>query len=183
MLEDGGQANYNIAMSELCQQVYDTSAHCHRHYRSFSKQNLSKIQNAESLLTCDFIDNVVMGNYDELGFVNLKSSWNYRNQNNDPEWVRDNINAAQLMESARAVSPLQIFFLIFSILACSILAAWSKTLHSSLTKNEPWAPHRGWNQSNTFCRQEPRQAKGINPTDSGIGASRVRSDDSAYYLT
>jgi len=196
MLEDnGGQVNYNIdddqlnynsGMSNLCQQLYETSAHCHRRYSSFSKKNLSKLQYQEEQLNCDFIDSVVVGNYDEMGYVNLKSDWNYRNPNNDPEWVRDNMNAAQFMQSARTVSPLQIFFLIFSILACGILTVWSKTLHTSLTKNGPWAPQRGLSASNVLRqepRQAPRQSPEINPTDSGIGASRVRSDNSAYYLT
>ena len=170
-------------MSDVCQQVYDTSAHCHRHYKSFSKKDLSKLQYQEQQLACGFIDSVVMGNYDEMGYVNLKSNWNYQNENNDPEWVRDNMSAASMMQSARVVSPLQIFFLIFSILACGTLVVWSKTLHTSLTKKEPWAPRREWSARNVFRRPEPQQQPGINPSDSGIGASRVRSDHSAYYLS
>ena len=77
------------------------------------------------------------------------------------------------------VSPLQVFFLIFSILAYCILAAWSKTLHTSLTKKEPWVPRRAWNAKNVFRRQD----LGISPSDSAIGASRVRSNDTSYYVS
>ena len=45
-------------------------------------------------------------------------------------------------------------------------------------KKEPWAPRRAWNAKNVFRRQD----LGISPSDSGIGARRVRSDATSYYL-
>ena len=84
------------------------------------------------------------------------------------------------------VSPLQIFFLVFSILACIILAVWSKSLHSSLTKREPWTPRygKGWTMKSIFPKK--KHPLEIDPTESGIGASRVRSDatvGNSYYMT
>jgi len=50
------------------------SARCDKHYRSYSNRSRQS-QYAEAVaqedLTCDFIDSVVMGNYNEMGFVNL----------------------------------------------------------------------------------------------------------------
>ena len=167
-------------MSELCEMVYETSAHCNKNFKSFRKGQLSARQWKEMQLSCSFIDSIEMGNYDEFGYVNLKENWNYRNPENQPEWVRDNKYANEFDQVSRDVSPLQVFFLIFSILACVILAAWSKSLHSSLTKKETWAPGREWKFKNFFHRQS---APSIAPANSGIEASRVRSDATSYYVS
>ncbi len=163
-------------MGQLCEKVYETSAHCHKNYRSFRKGQLSARQWEEMKLSCSFIDSIVMGNYDEMGYVNL-------NINGDtPEWLRDNMYASNMYNNVVSdVSPLQVFLLVFALLACAILAVWSKTLHSSLTKREPWTPRRQWTVKNVFRRNQ--EAPELAPANSGIEASRVRSDGTSYYVT
>lgn len=130
-------------------------------------------------LSCAYIESIVMGNYDEMGYVNLQNNWDGEST---PQWVHDNMYANEFSHAVTDVSPLQVFFLLFTILACIILAVWSKTLHSSLTKKELWSPRRHWNaRSNIFRRQDKHS--GISPADSGIEASRVRSDGTSYYVS
>ena len=163
-------------MGQLCSKVYETSAHCHRNYRSFRKGQLTERQWDEMKLSCSFIDSIVMGNYDEMGYVNLNSN------GTTPEWLRDNKYAQDMYNNVVSdVSALQVFLLVFALLACAILAMWSKTLHSSLTKREPWAPGRKWSVKNVFCRNQ--ESPELAPVESGIGASRVRSDGTSYYVT
>ncbi|KAL9181258.1 hypothetical protein ACHAXT_010063 [Thalassiosira profunda] len=171
-------------ISELCQAVYESSARCDRHFRSFSRGDLSQEQWKEMQLSCAFIESIDIGNYDELGYVNLKHYWNFQGEN-APEWARDNMQLQEAGQSVADVSPLQIFGLVFAILACIVLASWSKTLHTSLRKGPAtekgvsWAPGRPsrW----TFFQRS--SAPGVAPSDSGIGATRVRSENSAYYLS
>lgn len=136
------------------------------------------------MLSCSFIDSIAMDNYDEFGYVNLKNDGN-------GIWLRDNKYGSDMSNIVSDVSPLQVFFLIFTILACIILAIWSKTLHSSLTKKEPWSPkneswtpRRQWNMKKAFFGRSKQPE--ITPVDSGIAASRVRSDattGTSYYMT
>lgn len=175
-------------MGELCGRMYENSARCHQNYKSFRKGLLSAEQWNVMQLSCSYIDSIESGNYDEFGYSN---NWNYENQ---PEWVRDNKLAQSAGKAVSRVSPLQVFFLLFSILACSILAVWSKTLHTSLVKGsraqapqgkESWAPGRPWTVGNLFHKKnapDKKNAPGLAASDSGIGASRVRSDAS-YYLS
>ena len=180
--DDNAETEYgDDEMSELCAMVYESSAHCHKNYADVSTSSLTKSQMKEMQLSCSFIDSVIMGNYDEMGYVNLKNNWNYDSETS-PEWLRD-VN--QYRAAVTDVSPLQIVFLVMSIIACVTLATWSKSLHTSLTrKDEPWAPRRSWNIKSAFRRRaQPSDHPGISPIDSGIGASRVRSEATAYYLS
>lgn len=168
-------------MSELCEMVYESSAHCPKNMADISSSTWSKSQMKEMQLSCSYIDSVLMGNYDEMGYVNLKNSWNFDSETS-PEWLRD-VN--QRRAAVSDVSPLQIFFLVVAILACITLATWSKSLHTSLTTSkEPWAPRRSWNLKSAFRRKSyAMDQPGISPIDSGIGASRVRSEGTSYYLS
>ena len=168
-------------MSELCEMVYESSAHCPKNMADISSSTWSKSQMKEMQLSCSYIDSVLMGNYDEMGYVNLKNSWNFDSETS-PEWLRD-VN--QRRAAVSDVSPLQIFFLVVAILACITLATWSKSLHTSLTTSkEPWAPRRSWNLKSAFRRKSyAMDQPGSSPIDSGIGASRVRSEGTSYYLS
>ena len=67
------------------------------------------------------------------------------------------------------VSPLQIVLLVASISACAILAAWSSSLHKSLTKGG--------------LKWKPRQTEEIARQDSGIVVGRSKSNHSSYYMS
>jgi len=165
---DDQDQNY---MNELCESVYEISARCNMHYNSYRKMELSESERAEMKQTCSYIDSVQGGNYDERGFLNVKGSW-LRDENSESQ--------SSSYHSAREVTPLQIFGLLATISCCTILALWSKSLHTSLTKGEEWAPgarraKRNWN---IFRKPEEVERANVERADSGIG--RVRSDDSYY---
>jgi len=186
-------------MSELCQQLYKSSAHCERNYQTFNKKYLTDAQWKNVQLSCSYMDSIVMGNYDEMGYVNFKWRWGFWGNNNykNKEGADGNtLNAATYAATSRRVSALQVFFLVFTCLSCAILGVWAKTLHTSLRKKapksltksgpEPWSPRDtgGWNMRNMIrWKRLKEQQPQLGPSDSGIGASRVRSDNSAYYLS
>lgn len=178
------EAYEEYEMSTLCAAVSVTSAQCRKNYRGFQRSELSDAEWEEMQLSCTYIESIDNSNYDEMGFVNLKNQWDL-NSENAPEWLRDNQYAQDHINAVTDVSPLQIALLVFAILACIILAVWSKSLHRSLTKRAPWSPGRRqqWGMKNPFRRAHPME---IDPTESGIGASRVRSEattGSRYYMT
>ena len=147
-------------MSDLCASVVSSSAHCNKHYQNFQRNNLSKEEWAEMKLSCGYIDTI-------------RNSYDYSLLGSAVHVVTN-------------VSPSQIFFLVLSILACIILAVWSKSLHASLTKKEPWPQRfgKGWTMKSIFPKK--KHPLEIDPTESGIGASRVRSDatvGNSYYMT
>lgn len=180
--EEQEDVDYSIdTISEVCKVMLESSARCHKHYDSFRKGSLSTEQWQEMQLSCDYIESIASNNYDEMGYVNLKSNWNSTNDDEKTEWARDNKYVSEYGGAVSDVSPLQVFFLVFAILACIILAVWSKTLHSSLVKKDQWAPGRKWAMKSVFRKGSSPE---IVPSESGIGASRVRSGgDASYYLS
>mmetsp|Transcript_11153 Transcript_11153/g.23711 ORF Transcript_11153/g.23711 Transcript_11153/m.23711 type:complete len:703 (+) Transcript_11153:199-2307(+) len=164
----------NGEINELCENIYMVTARCDKHYRSYSSK-INRAQYAEAVaqedLTCDFIDSIVMGNYNEMGEVDM-----VRNQRQNG-WTANNSYKQQKGHFAE-VSPLQIFGLIASIAAVCIFAMWSMTLHKSLSSNRgSWRPRRGMlsfassraaeadidrqNSGIMNCRDIDRQSSGI----------------------
>ncbi|KAL3816101.1 hypothetical protein ACHAXA_004526 [Cyclostephanos tholiformis] len=165
-------------MGTLCTTLYESSAHCHKNFANFDRDNISERAWRQMQLSCSYIDSVILGNYDEMGYVNLQKNWIY-NSENAPQWLR---TTEPLANSVARVSPLQYVLLICSILAFVGLAAWSKSLHSSLVKREePWSPRRSWGQQWSIFRGVDHPT--INNIDSGIGVTRVRSDGTSYYMS
>jgi len=142
--DDDDDSNKDMTeINELCQNVYKVTARCDKHYRSYSSKT-KRSKYAEALaqedLTCDFIDSIVMGNYNEMGEVDMVQGQN-QGQNG---WMANNSYGQQYGHYVTEVSPLQIFGLIASVAAVCILATWSMTLHKSLSSNRgPWRPRRG----------------------------------------
>lgn len=152
---------------ELCENLYQASARCDKHYRSWSnKAKQSKMLAAQMDFQCDFIDSVVTGNYDEMGFVVL-----------DQENITNPSFLAGLMEKtfslrttngmtpASVVTPLQVFGLCASIFACCILGLWAMALRSGKKM-----PMKGWK----IRRAQPAIAR----QDSGIMLGR--SDEASF---
>lgn len=152
------------------------SARCDKNYRSYSTKS-KQAKYAEAVaqedLACDFIDSVVMGNYDEMGFVNLGDD--YQMEGSSSGLFKDNMYAQQYGHYVSEVTLLQIFGLLASIAACAILALWSMSLHSSLSKRGPWRPRRGLNNAQAPPAEVSRQ-------NSGIVLGRSQSNAS-YYMT
>ena len=150
-------------ITELCAYLYESSARCDKHYRAYSSQtNSAKYAEAvaQEDLACDFIDSVVMGNFNEMGFVNLDNTYS------SAQGERGTFGQ-QYGQFVSKVSPLQIFGLVASLMAVVILAGWSMTLHQSLTKRGPWRPRR-------------MEANALDRQNSGIVLGRSMSNTSYY---
>jgi len=161
-------------VNEICTNLYMVSARCDKHYRSYSSKT-KRANFAEAVaqenLSCDFIDSIVMGNYDELGYVNVGDDYTVEAQ---PGWLQNNMYTQQYGHYITEVTPLQIFGLIISILAVVILASWAMSMQRSLSKRGPWRPRRGANSV-----AEPAD---INRQNSGIVMGRSMTDAS-YYMS
>jgi len=160
----------DYSINELCTTLYMDSARCDQHFRSYNKMKYQYYNVDMMKLSCDFIDSVVMGNYDEFGFIKLSTNATKRNN-----FLQDNAYYQEYERYAHEVTPLQIFGLCASILACVLLGMWSMALHYSLTK--AWKPRRG------LGMLSPNNASSVVPrTNSGIEMSRSRSAAS-FYMT
>jgi len=180
--DDDDDGNYDDSeINELCENVYEVSARCDKHYRSYSNRSRQS-QYAEAVaqedLTCDFIDSVVMGNYNEMGFVNLDENYQVEGQGQrESSWMANNMYAEEYGHYITEVTPMQVFGLLASMLAVGILAVWSMTLHKSLTKKGPWRPRRGF-RSNAPANA----AQDLSRQNSGIVLGRSASNTS-YYMS
>lgn len=161
-------------INELCVALYEYSARCDKHFRVYnSKTSTAKYADSivEENLSCDFIDSIIMGNYNELGFVDIGTEWTVEATSG---FMADNAYAQKINQEVHKVSPMQVFGLIASLMACAILGVWAATLHQSLTKAGPWRPRRG------FRAATPAQE--IDRQNSGIVVGRSASNTS-YYMS
>jgi len=161
-------------LNEICENLYLVSARCNKHFRSYSsKSTQAKYRDAivQEDLSCDFIDSIVMGNYNEMGFVNLEDT------DSQSAWLKNNMYAQEYGHYITEVSPLQVFGLVASLCACAILAVWSMTLHKSMSKKGPWRPTRG-----VRSVAAPGNTADLGRQDSGIMLGRSRTDAS-YYMS
>mmetsp|Transcript_22476 Transcript_22476/g.45035 ORF Transcript_22476/g.45035 Transcript_22476/m.45035 type:complete len:721 (+) Transcript_22476:161-2323(+) len=181
--DDGNYDNDEI--NELCENLYLTSARCDKHYRSYSSKTKNEKYYDKALmdLSCDFIDSVVEGNFDEDGFVILDevNGRNYLSNNNTgatSTFLKNNLYYQEYGHYIEEVTPMQVFGLVASILAVAILGLWSAALHKSLTKNGgAWRPRRGINSANAAGVTDPVD---ISRQNSGIVMGRSRSNMSYY---
>jgi len=169
--------NKNGEINELCESVYMVSARCDKHFRSYNnkaKQAKYAEAMAQEDLTCDFIDSIVMGNYNEMGEIDMGDGYGRQ-----AGWLGSNMYAQEYGHYVTEVTPLQVFGLIASVLAVGILAMWSMTLHKSLTKAGPWRPTRGLR---AHAAQSNAGAADVNRQNSGIMTARSASNTS-YYMS
>lgn len=180
----GGNGNVN----GLCESAYKVAARCDKHYRSYnSRSQRAKYQQAvaQTDLTCDFIDSIVMGNYDEsgeIGTTNLSKKKQFGN------WLANKPYTKTAGQVITRVSPFQIFSLVASILAVCVLAMWSMSLRGSLTK--AWRPRRGLRGHTHVQTDVTRQNSGItmgrgdapavSTNNSGIMMGR---SEGSYYMS
>jgi hypothetical protein len=161
-------------INELCIALYEGSARCDKHYRVYNaKTNSAKYAEAVTAedLTCDFIDSVIYGNYNELGFVELGTAYTVEQS---PGY--DNTYAQKVNRMVSDVTPMQVFGLIASLASLTILGVWAATLHNSLTKGGPWRPRRG------FRAAASPDAASLDRQNSGIVLGRSASNTS-YYMS
>lgn len=163
--------------------MYLASARCDKHYKSYSSANKNaKMSNYYSNqdLSCEFIQSVVEGNYNELGFVNVNLN---NSSDNSGNLLTNSIYYEEYGHYAQEVSPLQIFGLCASILACAILALWASSLKGVMANvKAPWRPRRGFRSSNAPA------ADPVARNESGIALNRSATMErgrstSSYYMT
>lgn len=170
--EDDNRVQQEV--NDICENLYLVSARCDKHFRSYnSRSKMAKYREAmaQEELSCDFIDSIVMGNYNEMGFVNLEDS------DSQSGWLKNNMYAQEYGHYITEVSPLQVFGLVASIAAVGILGVWSMSLHKSMSKKGPWRPTRGVRNV-----AAPGSAADLGRQDSGIMLGRSRTDAS-YYMS
>lgn len=168
--EDAVESDIN----ELCVALYEYSARCDKHFRVYNtKTSTAKYADSKEAedLSCDFIDSVIMGNYNELGFVNMGAEWTVEGSSG---FMADNPTMQKINQEVNKVSPMQVFGIVASLMACAVLGVWAATLHQSLTKAGPWRPRRG------FRAATPAQE--IDRQNSGIVVGRSASNTS-YYMS
>jgi len=175
--DDGNNyQNQDAEINEICENLYMVSARCDKHYRTYtsrSKQAKWAEAVAQEDLTCDFIDSVMMGNYNEMGMID-ENKYNFRQQQ---AWMGNSMVAQEVGTAVAQVSGWQIFWLCFMIMAVVILAMWSVALHKSLSKCGPWRPRRGFNN-----RAASPNEVDLSRQNSGIVMGRSASNTS-YYMT
>ena len=178
------QQNYNDEVNELCENMYMASARCDKHYRYYSsKTKYAKYAAATSVmdLNCDFIDSVVMGNYDEMGFINLNNT-DY-NPAAKSGFLSSNMYVEEYGHYVTEVSPLQIFGLCASLLACAILGLWSYALNHSIRNGKvSWRPRKGTQSNSLAAADLSRQDSGIVMGRSASNMERAKSNAS-YYMS
>lgn len=168
--EDGEDSD---EITELCETLYMASARCDKHYRTYSSRISRAVFAAEAAaqedLSCEFIETIVMGNYDEYGVINSDNMRRYNPGEAKSGFLSDSMYWEEHGAGVRQVSPLQIFGLIATLAACAVLAAWSFSLQKSLKQGSPWRPR-------TFAKAVERQ-------DSGVAMNRSVSDMAPTDLT
>jgi len=124
-------------------------------------------------LSCDFIDSVVMGKYDEMGFLIVENS-NTTVPNVEKSFLKNNIYYEEYGHYIEEVTGLQVFGLVASILAVCLLGLWSAALHRSLSNKGPWRPRR---LNNVSASNDP---VALSRQNSGIVFGRSQG---SYYMT
>ena len=154
-----------------------SSARCDKTLSNWSQRKNNAYyaeSNALQDLSCEFIDSMRMGKYDVEGNVIMDANRLYNE--NGAQGINGNLFVQEYGQCIVEVSPLQIFFLVLSISACVILAAWSTTLHKSLTKGGlKWRPRHGGVAAGDDDDEVRRQ-------NSGIVIGRSQSNHS-YYMS
>jgi len=167
------KVNDATSVNGLCLNLYESSARCDHHYNNYQtkSKSIGLYDKQRMQLSCDFIDSVKMGNYDEAGFLTLPES---------PLVKAGFLQNTQYYDAAypyiSKVSGWQIFGLLASLLACIALGIWSMQLHRSLTKKGQWRPRR-MNRHSSL-----NQPVAMSRPDSGIGMARQQTG-SSYYMS
>merc|ERR1712127_702313 len=160
--DDGNGRGATGEISELCQNMYQVTARCDKHFRSYknkSKQAKYAEAIAQEDLTCDFIDSIVMGNYNEMGELDMGEKYN--NGVNNEGWWANRMKSENLGPISK-VTPLQLLLLIVTIGSVATLALWSMSLQKSLAKAPAWRPRGPVEGSAAVATGElERQSSGI----------------------
>jgi hypothetical protein len=180
--EDDGDDEVN----ELCENLYKVSARCDKHFRSYSSKSAqAKLAQAvvQEDLSCEFIDSVVMGNYDEYGLINADNMMNYNEGEVKSGMMSDSMYWETYGSKIQEVTGMQIFGLIASLIACAVLAAWSYSLNQSVAKNgRAWRPRK----MAEAAGEEPKSDEiTMNISESALPAEGGNLDDRnrSYYMS
>ena len=118
----------NNDVNDLCEDLYITSAQCdksisYRNYNSY-KQYSSRKQRSQQELSCDFIQSIVAGRFDQNGFVETS------------------FGIPEIIETWSDISTGEAYGLVIVIAICFILAMWVFVLHHYINEKKPWRMRR-----------------------------------------
>ncbi|KAL7508341.1 hypothetical protein ACHAXN_005428 [Cyclotella atomus] len=173
--DDDYHSQYDGEVNDLCLNLYMASARCDKHFRSYSmKDKYAKMANYYSNmdLSCEFIESVVKGAYDEMGFVKMENQTDISEMN---FFTKTFVKPAQTF--TQEVTPLQIFGLVSSIGACALFALWAIVLAKNISPKKVCRNARRGFRSNL-----PAQGP-VTRQDSGIvlGRSQTMEQGESYY--
>lgn len=146
-------------INELCENLYQGAAKCNRYmYDAEDESYQGYNQEANEGEVCNFIQNVVTGQYDEYGYIYL----------NADDYEKDNKNNRYAQTGEISIG--QIFGILTLATLCTILTVWACFLHRSLTRNAPWRP-----------QLKQKTAGSVKRSGSGIMMGRSKSGGSGSY--
>lgn len=148
-------------VTELCELLFEEAGKCHKYMEDVDEEAYGENQAENEDTVCGFIQNVVTGQYDELGYIYLSAD-DYSKDNRDNQYAT----------TASEVSIGQIFGLLVTALACIILVVWACFLHRKLTRRAPWRPRRAGGSG--------AKAGKLSRNNSGILMGRSRSGGSYH---
>ena len=172
-------------VNELCENLYQVSARCDKHFRSYnykSAQAMYAQAVVQEDLSCEFIESIVMGNYDEYGLINADNMMNYNEGEVNDGMMSNSMAWETYGSSIQEVTGMQIFSLIVAILACGILAAWSYTLNKSASaRGRAWRPRNLGSTSS----EGPADVVDIARSESGPSTepSTLEDRNRSYYMS
>jgi len=192
--EERGQGVYDYAdnssdgdneINELCENLYQVSARCDKHYRSYSTM-ASLAAYAEAVaredLSCEFIDSIVMGNYDEFGFINGDTLNNYNSEAKSGVFS-NSMYAEEYGHLVSDINGAQYAMLAIALIACSVLGLWAYDLNHSLKNNgKRWVPQR-FRQAPSILK---RGNSGVTTARSEVepaAASEISDRNQSYYMS
>jgi len=177
------QGDDSDEISEICTNLYMLSARCDKHYRMYSSKTSSSTYAQavrEEDMSCDFIDSVVMGNYDESGFANMNTMQDYTTEANSGMFT-NNLLWEQYGSQVQDVTAPQIWGLSAALLACAMLAGWAGSLNRSLNKGTSWRPRKNFTSEDDAVTMQ-RRVSYVEPEPS-VAPVDLSARHNSYYMS
>lgn len=168
---------------DICTNMYKLSARCDKHYRMYNSKTSSKAY-AQALLeedmSCDFIDSIVMGNYDESGYMNMDKMQDYTTEANSGMFT-NNVLWEQYGSQVQDVTKPQAWGLSAALISCVALAGWAASLTRSLNKGSSWRPRKAMNL--TSEEDAVTMQRRVSYVEPGVAPVDLNARHGSYYMS
>merc|ERR1712183_99601 len=115
-------------ISGVCEDLYNTAAKCNRHIGGATDESYTSYQQEENeYAVCSFISSVVIGVYDEFGFIYLNIN-QYRRDNKQNEFIR-------YAPKVEEITFWQVMGILTLASVCFVLMLWSCFLRRAIDHN------------------------------------------------